>query len=488
MVEIKVFVRFFLLSFLSLQLIASQLTSESYFDKPAPEWREGPIRYILTPEEDAEYRQLGTESERQAFIRNFWAHLDPILEESNNQRRTQYWRRVDQANNLFHDPILHGWKSDRGKAYILLGPPNEVQLLGEEEIWIYWTLPLTERPYESRLVFRRSTTGMMRLSQPPLRRSQGSHGRGETPLEESLLSRVLNEGGAQLIPGRFVISENSVKAEYYFPALNPACSYRTYRADDGMTLVVMDIYFPEDQFSGHIPPRSGPDVGLTAAIASVNDREQVVSFSKPMHSSSEHLEGFRGPKSFQASFELRPGVYKGVFTLVERWSHFGASFDRTMLVPDYQKVFSLSSVTITRPPEKPQDKSPDSVAFAYYSQGDKAFMRGETLYLSFRVYNATEMEGGPDVQVEYRFGRKVRGKADEIIHQVAYHRVRLALLSHSQPLDEWPEGDYTVEINVVDNHTGASATAQADFVVVAVSKLSAAFWPASQLESPGSYY
>jgi len=466
-VKSKVFISFLMLTFLSLPMGAAQLPSESHFDRPAPEWREGPVRYILTSKEDAEYGQLSTEAERQVFIRNFWERLNPSSEASSNQRHAEFWRRVDQANNLFHDAIFPGWKSDRGKAYILLGPPNEVQLHVEEEIWSYWTIPDTERPIESQLTFRRSASGMMSLSQRPSRSSRESRGAEGTPHEDSFISRVLNVGGAQFIPGRFFMNESSIKTEYYFPALNPAWSYRTYRAGEGKTLVVIDIYFPKDQFRGHIPPRSSPDVSLSAAISPVKGGGKVVSFSKSLGSNAGHLESSPGTKMFQTAFELSPGDYGGEFTVVERWSHFGASFNRTLTVPDYDKDFSLSSVTVTRSSETLQGKLPDSVAFAYFSQGDKAFKRDETLYLAYRVYNATQSESGTDVRVAYRFCRQVRGKTDEVIYEVAYDHVPRELLSYSQSLGDWLEGDYRVQINVVDNHSGASASTQADFVVVA---------------------
>src|SRR6185295_2602368 len=41
--------------------------------------------------------------------------------------RQQFWQRVREANDLFLDSPGPGWSSDRGRIYILFGPPSEIQ-------------------------------------------------------------------------------------------------------------------------------------------------------------------------------------------------------------------------------------------------------------------------------------------------------------------------------------------------------------------------
>src|SRR6266699_671932 len=48
------------------------------YDAPTERWREGPVRYLLTKDEDQTYRLLSTEADRTAFIQKFWASRDPV--------------------------------------------------------------------------------------------------------------------------------------------------------------------------------------------------------------------------------------------------------------------------------------------------------------------------------------------------------------------------------------------------------------------------
>src|SRR5881628_3484153 len=97
-------------------------------DSPDPEWREGPVRYILLVREDHEYKSLKTDEERRAFIERFWAALDPTPATMANERRVEFWSRVEETNRLFHEGLAPGWKTDRGKVHILLGAPERRDL------------------------------------------------------------------------------------------------------------------------------------------------------------------------------------------------------------------------------------------------------------------------------------------------------------------------------------------------------------------------
>ncbi|MCS6973483.1 MAG: GWxTD domain-containing protein [Cyclobacteriaceae bacterium] len=63
-----------------------------------------------------------------------------------------YFQRVEQANRMFTS-YKEGWKTDRGMIYIIFGPPEEVYLLGNREIWEY-----TNANFKGRFTFTRSAT------------------------------------------------------------------------------------------------------------------------------------------------------------------------------------------------------------------------------------------------------------------------------------------------------------------------------------------
>src|SRR5437867_1452402 len=85
------------------------------FDAPTERWREGPVRYLLTKDEDDAFRLLKTDEERAEFIRRFWASRDPDATTPENEYRTLFYARVVQADYVFTDSTKPGWKTDRGK-------------------------------------------------------------------------------------------------------------------------------------------------------------------------------------------------------------------------------------------------------------------------------------------------------------------------------------------------------------------------------------
>ncbi|MCZ6779559.1 MAG: GWxTD domain-containing protein [Acidobacteriota bacterium] len=90
-------------------------------------WHEGPVRYLLTGPHVSEYRALQGDQDRLAWISRFWASLDATPDTFYNERRYIYWTRVRDANAQFTGSTKPGWKTDRGRIYLLLGPPDEVE-------------------------------------------------------------------------------------------------------------------------------------------------------------------------------------------------------------------------------------------------------------------------------------------------------------------------------------------------------------------------
>ena len=108
------------------------------------------LRYILTLQE---YDRMRSGSEREMHIRfrRYWKEEDPTPETEYNERMVEYFRRVDAAVDRFQTLYeRNGAMTDRGKIYILFGPPEETQRVlnsddPAEEIWSYPSLNKTFR-------------------------------------------------------------------------------------------------------------------------------------------------------------------------------------------------------------------------------------------------------------------------------------------------------------------------------------------------------
>jgi len=144
--------------------------SEEFFDK---------VRYIITSAESKIFLELPP-SARAKFIEDFWKRRDPTPGTERNEYKEAYFNRVEEANRLFKGGGRAGWLQDRGRIYILFGPPDERQTnpmggrpidaytdptqmvegrryaSGEKptEVWVYYNLfSSLQRPHAVRIVF-----------------------------------------------------------------------------------------------------------------------------------------------------------------------------------------------------------------------------------------------------------------------------------------------------------------------------------------------
>ncbi|MGH9450082.1 MAG: GWxTD domain-containing protein [Terriglobia bacterium] len=91
---------------------------------PYKKWISGPIGYIITPEERAAFKKLTTDDEREQFIENFWERRNPSPGDPENEFKEEFYRRIAYANEHYASGIP-GWRTDRGRIYIMYGPPDE---------------------------------------------------------------------------------------------------------------------------------------------------------------------------------------------------------------------------------------------------------------------------------------------------------------------------------------------------------------------------
>lgn len=88
------------------------------------EWLNGPVSYIITPEERSAFLHLETNEERENFIEAFWERRNPDPGSAENTYKEDYYERIAYANEHFTSGIP-GWKTDRGRIYLIWGPPDD---------------------------------------------------------------------------------------------------------------------------------------------------------------------------------------------------------------------------------------------------------------------------------------------------------------------------------------------------------------------------
>jgi GWxTD domain-containing protein len=94
--------------------------------KTYKKWLDEDVRWIISDEEQKAFKLLSNDEERDAFIENFWGRRDPTPDTVENEFKEEHYRRIEYANEHFAAGIP-GWKSDRGRIYIMYGPADEIE-------------------------------------------------------------------------------------------------------------------------------------------------------------------------------------------------------------------------------------------------------------------------------------------------------------------------------------------------------------------------
>jgi len=103
-------------------------SAEGPSERPLEQWGEGPDMVLLgTSEEKSHWRRLREAADRRSFIDDFWQRRDRTPETQENELRTGFIRRVAFADHTFVTEKTRGSLTDRGRVFVLLGPPKLIR-------------------------------------------------------------------------------------------------------------------------------------------------------------------------------------------------------------------------------------------------------------------------------------------------------------------------------------------------------------------------
>jgi GWxTD domain-containing protein len=88
-------------------------------------WLDEDVRWIITDEELSAFKKLTTNAERDTFIEGFWQRRDPTPDTAENEYKEEHYRRIAYANEHYAAG-MPGWRTDRGRIYIMFGPPTSI--------------------------------------------------------------------------------------------------------------------------------------------------------------------------------------------------------------------------------------------------------------------------------------------------------------------------------------------------------------------------
>ena len=107
-------------------------------------WLDQEVAYIITPREKDVFLKLQTDRERDTFVEAFWRQRDPTTGTPENEFKSEHYKRLAYADTTYgRGTHVVGRKTDRGRIYIILGPPRNIESfdtingVNPVEIWFY---------------------------------------------------------------------------------------------------------------------------------------------------------------------------------------------------------------------------------------------------------------------------------------------------------------------------------------------------------------
>jgi GWxTD domain-containing protein len=473
---------------------------------PGKRWRDGPVRYLLSTDEYARYGRLWTDEARVAFVDRFWRRLDPDPTTTANEFRERYEGRVAEADRRFGEGISTGWRTDRGRIFLLLGEPETIRAQSgdprsvEREIWSYARSPAGgDTPLE--IVFYRGADGRYALDAQPLELRAPGVVLGTRVSEAeslrfqlrrsfpSLSTRQVEQLTQSLARPRPSDATLDPVAPPGLPAAMDTPQPGTREADGMGGLIREDAYFFESQEGSvltilHVtfrPPRPHGDAwdpdprnpGF-AAVAYVTEESGGAADARrhmePIDLAPHPATGEGDLLHFVGRVFLEPGTYEARIAVGDSLQRTLSVHATTLTVPELGNGgFNASSVVAaeTFGPVPAGEISPFAVGSEeVVPRAGGVFRRSEPLRIYLQVYGArTGPSGRPSVDVTFTFERDVGRRFKKQGEARSLRGATGASIGLALPVGDWPSGRYRVRVDLLDRIAGNRTNAEGEFFI-----------------------
>jgi GWxTD domain-containing protein len=430
-------------------------------ETPYRKWLNEDVVFIITDEERKAFKNLSTDEERENFIEQFWLRRDPTPDTEENEFKEEHYRRIAYANEHYASGIP-GWKTDRGRIYIVYGPPDEIESHpsggsyqrpieeggGETstypfEDWRYRYIEgignnvmiefvdttmsgeyhMTMDPSEKDALLYVPGAGLTLYEQMGMTsktsrftRTDGTHlGTGNQPLPESMneFTRLETFAKWQKPPQvKFKDLEALVTSTVRFSTLPMKVRTDYIRVTDSSVLVPITIQFDRKDLQFQQKDNmSKATVNIFARITSMSRRvintfEDVVTVDVPTDLLAKALSG---ASIYQKTVPLAPGMYRLNVVAKDIIGGNTTNYEVALNVPHFQEdKLASSTVILADTIEKVPSRSIGSGQFII---GDTkvrprlndTFDRDEKLgiYTQFYNFTADEKTKKPNGSIEY---------------------------------------------------------------------------------------
>jgi GWxTD domain-containing protein len=467
---------------------AAPAQAKEPLSEASKQWLEEVVPYIITAREKEVFLSLPTELDRGQFIETFWKKRDPNPRTEENEFKLEYYRRIALANKFFGTGGVPGWRTDRGRFYILLGPPKEIErdltpsgsaltlTQGPKETWQYWDLPNPNLPYNLEFVFvDKYGTGNYVLEQT-LKMDQGNN----TTFDPSTLTFQFDylENLAEAMKNPFENLEKLkgvITTQVTYNLIPFQYGVFSFKGTEKKTLVPLLVAMP---YASLPSKRSGFDYffSLNLTVNVSNPLGQVVfEASKDLNfkKTATELAGLLDNSfRFQSSLSLEPGDYRLHLLILDNYSGKIGTSHQPVSVPylsaDGPAMSDIILSTENAQPEGQSESKLEGLGTAVSrANTERVFRAGDEMSMFFEVYNLSlnETTGLNKVKAEYVFiqaGKTLTRMPAPPIEPSAQKDCRIRT---SFRLKNFEPGDYVLRAAVSDENSGQAVSREITFSV-----------------------
>ncbi len=321
-------------------LVSAQGKSKPVLPEKYKKWLNEEVVYIITPREKDVFRRLETDRERDIFIEAFWKHRDPTPGTPQNEFKEEHYKRLAYANEYFGRGTMRpGWMTDRGRIYIILGPPQNIeeydtiQNVHPALVWFYLGDPAYGLPTGFHIIFFRK------------------NGMGEyvlySPVDDGPES-LLTDWGTGLYQDATAVDSGTQTAYKQLLKLAPNLAYQTLSLIDGERVLVGTVSLASMKLIGDVASYPQKKVEDTYADALLKYKDVIdVDYTANYIASDAFLSVIKDPSGlFLVEYSVEPKR----ISVDSYGGKYGANFELDGRVSDamgntvyqYVKEFPLS--------------------------------------------------------------------------------------------------------------------------------------------------
>jgi GWxTD domain-containing protein len=496
---------------LMMPLLLITITSRGLSDtrdltEPYKKWLEEEVAYIISPVEKDVFLKLRSDRERDLFIAAFWNHRDPIPSTDENEFRDEHYRRIEYANQYFGKGIPKpGWKTDRGRIYIILGDPDDVQTFDTKtdiypvETWFYQNIenrglppafqlmffqdkgqgeyrlynPINHGPQALLTTFEEDPTDYisayekMKMIEPSLADASLTLIPGEKPVfygrPNMSSARLLNE--IETVPQKHINDtyarkyleyKDTVGVEYSTNYIENSSLVKTKKGPNGLDFIQY-VMEPQRLSVDNYQDKYYTTLELYGTVTDVQDRF-IYQFEKkiPLEFSETQINQIKNrPFNVMDVFPIIPGRFKISVLMKNTTSKEFTSLERTVFIPGPENAIQMTSLMLAY--EIKKDKAEINLIrpfqirdYQLYLPVNRTFVKDGLLVTAFQIHGLDNAERNT-YKLKYQF-LKNGAPPIEFIKDITEYQER-PLFTEKISLKNFTPDHYKLRVSLLNGQT-----------------------------------